>query len=209
MFTFLNVVVLALHSIAASDTCSLKQVLTQMKSTHQLTEKLQIEIFDFYGYHDVYGNYHPQNLLSSSMSEWYCSKLVKQMEGNHWCQPDWIIFKITDNDCLYLPSSVSIINHSAEAAVKFMSVYIGDADKNEWYRLKDNPLEFAMQKQHKQSKEFNYDATDWNYNIVRSKRLRHLKIELLDNHMGDAWRFGDSCNFLFYHLSFSGYCLAD
>ena len=112
----------------------------------------------------------------------------------------------------YLPSKISILNHNAEAAVKYMSVYIGDAGTNEWYKLEESPLKFSMQNDYVQQREFNYESIKWNFNNVINKpsndsNLKYIKVELLDNHMGDGKRFIDSCMFLFYHLSFSGYKL--
>ena len=185
-----------------------KELIEEFKSKYS-AESLPVEIYKHYGhYAKGINSFHPSNLLlSSTQNEWYCSKQVKEMEGNRWCQFDWIIFKIKDEKNKYLPSKITILNHDAEAAVKYMSVYIGNPFDNTWYKLQENPFKFSMQKDYQQTREFNYEAINWDFNLIKTTNIQYIKVELLDNWMGDGHRFIDSCNFLFYHLSFYGYKL--
>ena len=116
----------------------------------------------------------PHHMLNSYPSYYY-SKIGT-------IRDDWIIFEPLDDNLYFVPTKVELGLGRSDQAIKDFNIWCGHCGDNknqEWVKCNDHTLS-ASTMTTIQSFQFNgiWDIFD----IVREKKYRHYKFEILNNH---------------------------
>eukprot|EP01083_Nonionella_stella_P112832 332344_1 len=136
----------------------------------------------------------------------FVSERILRSDDEYYLSPSgqitnqWIILNV-DNDATYYPTKLQVrargTNNSSSNgdlyALKRFALKIGNTDRNEWIQL--NEELFVASKMDTNLQTFNLDIVNNNngsnrivqkWKSIKSKNLKHLKLELLDNY-GDCY----------------------
>eukprot|EP01083_Nonionella_stella_P256712 879529_1 len=130
-------------------------------------------------YSDVSENYVPDHLLQDDTNI-YASTPSSGFQPN---EIDWIIFKLKQQNVLYLPTKCTVANRDSnpDQGVKKMKVWIGDG-VNQWFAFK--VIDDVARSANKQK--FELDRLDWNEISIKRHSLQFIKLELIENHGDQA-----------------------
>eukprot|EP01083_Nonionella_stella_P169804 576596_1 len=121
-----------------------------------------------------YRDWRPSNLLQDN-DNYYASALNRDFKAN---ENDWIIFKLKQENTLYLPTKCMVKNryNNYGRNVRQMKLWIGDG-KKQWFAF--NVLDVAN---NNQKQEFELNRLDWTVANIKRHSLRFIKLEFLQNH---------------------------
>eukprot|EP01083_Nonionella_stella_P165134 548645_1 len=142
----------------------------------------------------VYQSHVPDHLLQGDTSV-YASTRNSDFQPN---ENDWIIFKLKQQNVLYLPTKCTVANSDGnpDQGVKKMKVWIGDG-ANQWFGFK--VIDAVARSADKQ--QFELDRLDWNEISIKRHSLQFIKLELIENH-GETSQ--GSCKFVLRQFELYG-----
>ena len=134
-------------------------------------------------YHSHRGDYsqwsenrHPKRMLEKN-GQGYFSQLNKEFA---YLEQDWIIFEYVEKHTIYKPTKFKLVNDVLfynRRAIKTMSIFIGDVNKNLWFQFEPNTINIKDTDKPQQ-----FSICGINDKIIRENKLTFIKIKFLDNY---------------------------